>query len=496
MYRRRFHMFKFITACIISISLILVSCSRNARDYEAEGATLNANTKVRRDNTASNGQYVVFGPNCSIKWKVKTRANGWYRISLRYKAPESDAAQILSVNGKQFGIGFSACKKWSDACFTTYLFKGKNKIMLTPDYGKISIDYLDIPDDSLYLLPSISPVHNVFYKDHPAIVNLMADARGKKLKAVNSGNHPIDFSVGDYPYVEGAFRITLSTPSLLSLPLGNDPIDLTFDDGSTTRFFLDVKPTVSHAGLTLVLFDVEHGNSVLIIMPNGKKLLVDSGKEAYARSVVMPFLDRQHIDTLDYYLLTHYHDDHTGAKEEIKSRYHVQHFMDYKSLKTGDTLKFGSAVMTILNTFADGNEENDRSVSFLLSYNGFTYSHGADNYAITEDRIMKRFKSLSAQVFYANHHFHGSINPVFLAKTNPALVVVSAQQALYARGAYMDVYREKIEKSLYASHARLIETLFTLEAGTVVVRANGPNDWEYETYRNNSDIFIPGLTEK
>jgi competence protein ComEC len=427
---------------------------------------------------------------------VKTRANGWYRISLRYKAPESDAAQILSVNGKQSGIGFSACKAWSDAYFTTYLFKGKNKIILTPDYGKISIDYLDIPDDSIYLLASISPVHDVFYKDHPATITLMADAKGKKLKAVHSGNLKIDFKTGDYPYLEGAYRVTLSATSLLLLPQGNNQLDLDFEDGSMTRFFLELKNTVTQAGLTLIMFDVEHGNSVLIIMPNGKKLLVDSGKEAYARSVVMPFLDRQHIDTLDYYLLTHYHDDHTGAKEEIKSRYHVQHFMDYKSLKTGDTLKFGSAVMTILNTFADGNEENDRSVSFLLSYNGFTYSHGADNYAITEDRIMRRFKNLSAQVFYANHHFHGSVNPVFIAKTDPVLVVVSAQQALYARGAYMDVYKEKIEKSLYASHAQLIETLFTLEAGTVVIRVKDSNDWCYETYRNNKDIFLPGLSSK
>jgi beta-lactamase superfamily II metal-dependent hydrolase len=133
-------------------------------------------------------------------------------------------------------------------------------------------------------------------------------------------------------------------------------------------------------------------------------------------------------------------------------------------------------------------------MSFLLNWNGFTYSHGADNYATSENRILKKFGNrISAQVFYANHHFHGSVNPNFIIKTNPALVVVSAQQAVYARGAYSDFYKEQTEKYLYASHARLIETLLTLETGTVVIRVNSGNDWWYETYRDDKDIYLPTL---
>ena len=393
-------------------------------------------------------------------------------------------------------MGFSMCNNWNDAYFKSYLQKGKNEITLLPDYGNIDVDYLSIPEDSLYLLPAISPVNGVFYKDHPAALTIFTDAKGKKLRTIYSSERIIDFQTKDFAYLEGAYHITLSEESLTSLPLGNNPLHFEFDDGSTVQFLLNVKETVDYIALTLIMFDVDHGNAILVLLPNGEKLLIDSGKEVYAKSVVMPFLDYNNIDTIDCFITTHYHDDHTGARDEIIKKYNVQHVFDYTSFRSGDTIKWGNTVTTILNAYADGTGENDRSLSFLLNWNGFTYSHGADNYAQNQDLILKRFgNAVSADVFYANHHFHGSVNPNFIIKTNPALVVVSAQQAVYARGAYADIYKEKTEKTLYSAHARLTETLLTLETGTVVVRVNNSGNWCYETYRNNKDIFLPTLSE-
>jgi competence protein ComEC len=467
-----------------------------SRIFEAENAMMNDSVKIMNDNTSSNNKCLSFGKDGSIKWEVDNPSSGWYNIAVRYRAVEGDMAQVIDVNGKKHGLGFSMCNNWNDASFKTYLQKGSNEITMTPDYGKVHIDYLSIPEDSLLLLPAISPVNGVFYKDHPTTLTIFTDAKGKKLKTIQSAGRSVNFQIIEYVYLEGAYHVALSKESLLLLPLGNNLLNFEFDDGSMVTLSLAIKQTVDCPGLTLILFDVEHGNAVLVILPDGKKLLIDSGKEAYAKTVVMPFLDSNHIDSIDYFIITHYHDDHMGAKDEIIKKYNVSHVFDYKSFNSGDTLKLDKAIATMLNAFADGIDENTRSLSFLLNWNGFTYSHGADNYAQNQDCILKKLGNrVSADVFYANHHFHGSVNPNFIMWTNPVLVVVSAQQAVYARGAYADIYKEQTEKNLYAAHARLKETLLTLETGTVVVRVNNSGDWSYETYRDNNDIFLPGCSE-
>ncbi len=479
------------------LGLISVAAhSQISRNYEAENAILTDSIKIKEDKTASNSKYLFFGKNGSVKWMVDNPSAGWFRISLRYRAIDGDVAQSMVINGKTYGMGFTMCNNWNDAFLKIYLQKGENEITLSPDYGNMDIDFLSIPEDSLFLLPVISPVQSVFYKDHPTAITIFADARGKILKSIRSATRQIDFKTNDFSYLEGACQITLAKESLMSLPTGISQLHFEFDDGSIVRFILNVKESVDYTGLTLVMFDVEHGNSVLALLPDGKRLLIDSGKETYAKSVVMPFLDYNHIDTIDYFIITHYHPDHTGAKDEIIQQYNVQHFFDYKSFKSGDTIQWGNTVLTILNAFADGTDENTRSLSFLLNWNGFTYSHGADVYAHSQNKMLEKFgAAVTADVFYANHHFHGSVNPDFITRTNPALVVVSAQQAVYARGAYADTYKEQTEKNLYSSHARLIETLLTLETGTIVVRVDESGNWCYETYRNCQDIYLPKTSD-
>jgi beta-lactamase superfamily II metal-dependent hydrolase len=481
-----------ISVLFLFVSIHAPSSGQTTRIYEAEYAKISDSTKIMEDVTASGNRYLNFKQHSFIKWNVNSPSTGWYKISIRYRAPEGDAAKVLDVNGKIYGMGFSMCNNWSDSYFLSYLKQGPNVISVYPDYGNIQVDYLTMPGDSLFLPPMISPVRNTFYKEHPATITILADAKGRKLQAVKCCSKQIDFLTKAFPHVEGAFDVVLSTENLMSLPIGDNQLLFEFNDGTLATFDLQIKERIHPAGLTLIMPYVEHGNAVIVILPGGRKLLIDSGKDTYARTVLMPLMDQIGVDTLDYYVITHYHDDHVGALDEIRRKYNVRHFYDYKSFNRGDTTHWGRAVVTILNAFADGTSENERSLSFLLNWNGFTYSHGADNYAHNQDEMLDEFgNALAADVFYANHHFHGSVNPDFIIRTNPALVVVSAQQAVYARGAFADVYREKTEKVLYAAHARLIETLLTLETGTVVVRVNGPDDWNYETYREHKDIFIP-----
>jgi hypothetical protein len=100
---------------------------------------------------------------------------------------------------------------------------------------------------------------------------------------------------------------------------------------------------------------------------------------------------------------------------------------------------------------------------------------------------------VASDVFYANHHFHGSVDVDFLRVVRPSVVIVQAQQAIYARSAYMEAFRDGAVQWLSKTAGTAVETLPTLEVGTVVVRVNGKTDWTYETYGNGREAVIPRL---
>ena len=57
--------------------------------------------------------------------------------------------------------------------------------------------------------------------------------------------------------------------------------------------------------LQIAIFSVGSGDAALIIFPNGKTMMVDSGPSSKFRDRVLPFLQRSGITHLDYYFETH-----------------------------------------------------------------------------------------------------------------------------------------------------------------------------------------------
>ena len=104
---------------------------------------------------------------------------------------------------------------------------------------------------------------------------------------------------------------------------------------------------------------------------------------------------------------------------------------------------------------------------------------------------MQKFgDDLQTTVFMSNHHFHGSVNVNYLRKLDPKLVLVQAQQAIYARSAYMQAFKEDTEKYWRSNNSGYREALPTLEVGTVVLRIRGQNDWSFETHQENEKIDL------
>ena len=75
--------------------------------------------------------------------------------------------------------------------------------------------------------------------------------------------------------------------------------------------------------LNLHFIDVEGGQATLIVTPSGQSMLVDTGWPAGGgrdAERIAAAVKKAGIGTLDYLVITHYHDDHVGGMEELAKR--------------------------------------------------------------------------------------------------------------------------------------------------------------------------------
>ena len=77
-------------------------------------------------------------------------------------------------------------------------------------------------------------------------------------------------------------------------------------------------PPASGAELKVFVLDVGpvNGDSILIISPTGKTILIDAGDTGKGK-VVLEALKRNNVQQLDYFFVTHAHPDHMGAADEV-----------------------------------------------------------------------------------------------------------------------------------------------------------------------------------
>ncbi len=252
----------------------------------------------------------------------------------------------------------------------------------------------------------------------------------------------------------------------------------------------------SRYDLRILSLWVSHGDATLIHLPSGEIALVDTGQDFAVKDYLVPFLQQHGIKELDYFIVTHYHGDHYAGKiekdgkvfvgyryDESSPRIPVKNFWDNRSFKRGDAFNWGGTRMFILNSLYSSewsDDENHKSLSFRLEYNGFTYALGGDIYAHEQERILNDFPDqVRVHVYRTNHHMHGSSSWNYLKMSDPVLFVTSAEQAVYEREAYTQVLKGVIDQ-LRSGGSRFLENLLTLERGNILVGANSDRDWNYE----------------
>jgi beta-lactamase superfamily II metal-dependent hydrolase len=204
--------------------------------------------------------------------------------------------------------------------------------------------------------------------------------------------------------------------------------------------------------LQMTFFNVGQGDATLIILPNGKKILVDGGPPKAGTGLVQK-LRAMGITSLDLVVGTHPDFDHIGGiLDVLKSMpvsmvldsgkkyvtniyYQYIHLIKKKKIpllyaEKGEQLHLDPSVkITVLNNGAKRDENNESSVVLKISYKHADFLLTGDADVFAENQMMKKKYDLQAEVLKVGHHgSYTSTSDTFLDHVHPVYAILSYQK--------------------------------------------------------------------
>jgi competence protein ComEC len=242
--------------------------------------------------------------------------------------------------------------------------------------------------------------------------------------------------------------------------------------------------------LLVEAIDVGQGDSLLLITPDGKTLLVDGGgfgggphqaPQDYdiGEEVVSEVLWSRGIRRLDVVALTHAHSDHMGGLPAVLRNFHPAElwvgnnprFGDYlalldeaaslhvkvRSLRAGDAFSFGPTQVNVLAPFSDYQPgplpTNNDSMVMRVAYGATSVLLEGDAEAPVEEAMLAEPNLASTLLKVGHHGSVTSTRPAFLARVHPAWAVISCG----LRNRYGHPRHEVLEE-LQEAHVRTFST--------------------------------------
>jgi competence protein ComEC len=210
--------------------------------------------------------------------------------------------------------------------------------------------------------------------------------------------------------------------------------------------------------LEITAIDVGQGDSILLITPEGKTLLMDAGgMPGNVRSdfdvgeeVVSPYLWSRGFQHLDVIAASHAHSDHIGGMRSVIANFHPQELwygvespapgfkeveqtarafgLRLRHLSSGETLEFGGVHIRVLNPQpgwpAHDPAQDDESLVLRLQYGNTSALLTGDAHKRIEDFLVH--EDPQADFLKIGHHGSAtSSTPEFLEAVNPRFAVAS-----------------------------------------------------------------------
>jgi len=267
------------------------------------------------------------------------------------------------------------------------------------------------------------------------------------------------------------------------------------------------EPPLSEKTMSVVALDIGQGDSILVISPNGRTMLVDGGNSSQdGREVILPYLRGHGFDKLDVMVLTHPDADHAGGlptvlrsvpvdvvvstgqmhTTEIYAEFleELQKARDERGTQVirgvaGAEIPFDPVVKVQVlgpsRSAIEGEDRNNASIVLRLTYGQVTVLLTGDAEVEEERWLMGQGYDLRAQVLKVSHHGSNT------GSSDPFLNAVGAQVALISCSAdnpYGHPHADVLER--LARHGS--EIYRTDTQGTIEVTIDG-SGYQVETAR-------------
>jgi len=223
--------------------------------------------------------------------------------------------------------------------------------------------------------------------------------------------------------------------------------------------------SIQRGFLEIAMIDVGQGDSILLGLPSGGAMLVDTGGiQTFGRKtrprdssfdtgedVVSPYLWRRGLRSLDVLMISHAHADHAGGAEAVLNNFHPREIWGafdvddkdwrrlaalaraagtrVRSLHKGEVIQLGGVRWEVFAPLPDlaPRDKNEASLVVRASYGRHSLLLTGDMDRRTEALLLEAGYTARADILKVAHH--GSKNsslPRFLDVLQPSLAMISA----------------------------------------------------------------------
>lgn len=271
---------------------------------------------------------------------------------------------------------------------------------------------------------------------------------------------------------------------------------------------IDVQST-TEGKLTAYFFDVGQADCSLIELPDGKTMVIDAGNNSDGL-LIADFLKEKGIETIDYLVLTHPHEDHLGGADVLIKSFalgevYMPRIKDslvpatktYEEVLDALTEKGAqvNAAKNNMQIFSSGglsavcyspiseySELNHYSVVIRLDYGETSFLFTGDSEAINEKEMLAVRCDLDVDILKVGHHGSAySTTDAFLKAVTPQYAVIQVGE-----GNRYDHPEKKIIDHLYDYGTEMVYRNDL--NGTVIFETDGKEC----TVRTDKDIMLDG----